>query len=123
LWAAPNSLLGVALGAVAVALGATPQIVGGNLEIGGGLLGHAVARLPQWCRFSAITFGHVILSTTREGLALFRTHECVHVRQYERWGIFFLPAYALSSLWQLLRGRNPYRSNYFERQAYSRELQ
>ena len=31
----------------------------------------------------------------------------------------FLPAYALSSLVQLLRGRNPYRENHFERQAYA----
>jgi hypothetical protein len=43
----------------------------------------------------------------------------VHVRQYERWGPAFLPAYLLSSLLQLLRGRNPYRENHFERQAYA----
>ena len=41
------------------------------------------------------------------------------MRQYERWGPFFLPAYLLSSLLQLLRGRHPYRENHFERQAYA----
>jgi hypothetical protein len=41
------------------------------------------------------------------------------VRQYERWGAFFIPAYLLSSLVQLARGRDPYRENHFERQAYA----
>ena len=31
---------------------------------------------------------------------------------------FFLPAYALSGLWQLVHGRHWYRDNFFERQAY-----
>lgn len=48
-----------------------------------------------------------------------RRHERVHVRQYARWGPFFLPAYLLSSFWQWLRGRDPYRDNAFERQAYA----
>ena len=43
----------------------------------------------------------------------------MHVRQYERWGIFFLPAYALSSLWQLAHGRDWYRDNRFELRAYA----
>jgi hypothetical protein len=40
------------------------------------------------------------------------------VRQYERWGAFFFPAYLGSSLWQLVRGRDPYRHNRFEREAF-----
>jgi hypothetical protein len=39
------------------------------------------------------------------------------VRQYERWGVFFFPAYALCSLWQAMRGRDWYRDNPFEREA------
>jgi hypothetical protein len=42
----------------------------------------------------------------------------VHVRQYERWGVLFFPLYAASSLWQLARGRDPYRDNRFEREAF-----
>ncbi|MDO8964417.1 MAG: hypothetical protein Q7W30_08015 [Coriobacteriia bacterium] len=49
-------------------------------------------------------------------------HEHVHVRQYERWGPFFLPAYAISSLVQLARGGDPYRDNRFERQAYAESV-
>jgi hypothetical protein len=45
----------------------------------------------------------------------------VHVRQYEQWGMFFLPAYALSSVWQVIHGRGGYRNNYFERHAYAVE--
>jgi hypothetical protein len=49
-----------------------------------------------------------------------RSHEQVHVRQYEQWGPLFLPAYLASSLWQLACGRHCYRDNWFERQAYER---
>jgi hypothetical protein len=42
------------------------------------------------------------------------------VRQYERWGLLFYPAYGLSSLWQLLRGRRPYWDNVFEVEARRR---
>ena len=47
-----------------------------------------------------------------------REHELVHVRQYERWGPVFIPAYLLSSLCLWLRGRDAYFDNPFEREAY-----
>lgn len=75
--------------------------------------GHLTKVLP----FRGITFGHVILAVTQEELERLRAHERVHVRQYERWGIFFFPAYIGSSVWQLLRGRKVYWDNYFEIQA------
>jgi len=40
------------------------------------------------------------------------------VQQYERWGPLFVPAYLGSSLLQWLRGQDPYRSNWFEREAF-----
>jgi hypothetical protein len=39
------------------------------------------------------------------------------VRQYERWGALFFVLYAVSSLCQWLRGRDPYWHNRFEREA------
>jgi hypothetical protein len=48
-----------------------------------------------------------------------RTHELVHVRQYERWGPLFVPAYLASSAIIWLRGGDPYRDNPFEREAYA----
>lgn len=119
LWAAPYTALGLALGSVGVLFGATAKRHHGAVEIYGGAIGRMLSRLPEALRFSAMTLGHVILAVDRSALAQLRLHEHVHVRQYERWGPLFLPAYVLSSLMQLLRGRNPYRENHFERQAYA----
>jgi hypothetical protein len=119
LWAMPYTLLGLLLGGVAVLCGATARKHHGVVEVCGGRAGAAVGRLPRLLGFSAMTLGHVILAVDRSALAQLRRHEHVHVRQYERWGPLFLPAYLLSSLLQLLRGRNPYRENHFERQAYA----
>lgn len=119
LWAAPYTAAGLLLGLVALVFGATWRQERGVLEFAGGGVGRLLKRLPQPLAFSAMTLGHVILAVDRGALAQLRQHEHVHVRQYERWGPLFVPAYLLSSLLQLLRGRNPYRENHFERQAYA----
>ena len=67
---------------------------------------------------AAITFGHTVLARGPHELEVSRDHERVHVRQYERWGFFFIPAYLASSVWIWLRGGHPYLDNPFERQAY-----
>lgn len=121
LWAGPNTLLGIMAGLAAVCLGGNVRLVCGVAEFQGGLVGHFFASLPSTYRFSAITLGHTILGLDPESLDAVRRHEHVHVRQYERWGPFFLPAYALSSLWQLLCSRHVYRDNFFEREAYAAE--
>ena len=115
-WASPNTLLGLLAGLVVLALGGRVRVVRGAAEFSGGLLASWVAGA---IRFNAITFGHVILGVSEAELAAARSHEHVHVRQYEAWGPFFLFAYSGSSLWQLLRGRRMYRDNFFERQAYA----
>jgi hypothetical protein len=119
LWAAPYTLLGLLLGGFALLLGGKARRQHGVIEIYGGRSRRRTGRLPHPFGFSAMTLGHVILAVDRSALAQLRYHEHVHVRQYERWGPLFLPAYLLSSLLQLLRGRNPYRENHFERQAYA----
>jgi hypothetical protein len=119
-WAAPNSAAGMLIGVAALALGARARLISGNVEICGGLLGRAAAGLPGERHFAAITLGHVILAVSPEALVPLRRHEHVHVRQYERWGVLFIPAYLLSSLWQVLRGRSAYSANHFERQVQSR---
>jgi hypothetical protein len=122
LWASPNSGLGVLIGLVMLCSGGRARYHAGTAEFSGGAAGRLVERLPARCRFSAITFGHVILAISESQLAGVRGHEHVHVRQYERWGPFFLPAYLLSSAWQLLCGRCMYRDNMFEVAAYAVEL-
>ena len=117
LWALPNSLLGLAAGLLMLAAGGRARVIEGALEFGGGAIGRALIDRQPPFRFRAMTLGHVIVGASAEDLDAARPHEQVHVRQYERWGPFFLPAYLLSCAWQLACGRSGYRDNYFERQA------
>ncbi len=119
LWAMPWSLVGLMTALVAILLGATARIGEGTLEVCGGRLGEWVTRLPFSLQLYAITFGHVIFGVDQASLSSCRSHERIHVRQYERWGILFVPLYCGSSILQLLRGRDPYRENHFEREAHS----
>ena len=120
IWAAPYTAIGLMFGAITLLFGASVRVHRGAFEFGGGRVGHLASRLPAPLRFSAITLGHVVLGIDEATLAAVRTHELVHVRQYERWGPLFAPAYLLSSLAQLMRCRHPYRDNYFEREAYAK---
>ena len=117
-WAAPNTLLGLFAGLVVLAFGGQVRVVRGVLEFSGGGLSNWMSSLPR-VSFCAITFGHVILGVSPADLDVVRQHEHAHVAQYEAWGPLFLPAYAASSIWQLLCGRRAYRDNFFERQAYA----
>ena len=116
-WAAPNTVLGLATGLVMLSLGGRLRFVAGVAEFHGGWLGRIVARLPESVGFGAMTLGHVIVGIDQATLRVLREHEQVHVRQYEQWGLFFLPAYVLSSFWQVVNGRSAHGSNFFERQA------
>ena len=86
------------------------------IEIHGPLIAAALSRfiVPA----SAMTLGHVVLGKDPANLDRTRAHERVHVRQYERWGIVFLPAYLLLSAWLFVRGRDGYRENPFEIEAF-----
>lgn len=118
LWASPCSAVGLALALPGLLLGSTPRLVDGTIEfsLAASLRRLGLRRLP----FRAITFGHVIIGTSRASLRRLRAHERIHVRQYEQWGVLFFLAYPLSSLFQLPRGRSPYRHNWFEQQARAR---
>lgn len=80
--------------------------------------GAVLAEGASWPRrlgwpYRAITLGHVVLAVDELDDETIR-HELVHVRQYERWGPLFIPAYLLASLLARLRGGHPYRDNPFE---------
>ena len=99
-------------------------MVDGVLELHGGFVDFFLRR----CTLlrdgaSAMTLGHVVLGRDLVLLEMTRPHERVHVRQCERWGIFFLPAYGIASLIALARGGNMYRDNVFEREAYGDGLE
>lgn len=122
-WAAPVTLLGLALGlALSVIARARWQVVAGVIEIaprhGRPSIG---ARFLRKLPFNAITLGHVVIGSSAASLQALRTHEHAHVRQYERWGVFLLIAYPLASLGLLVVGRRPYLDNPFEVQAREEE--
>ena len=65
-----------------------------------------------------MTLGHVVIARDEHLLEETRAHERVHVRQCERWGPLFIPAYLAASLVLWLVGRRAYEDNPFEREAY-----
>jgi len=114
LWPAPYTLLGIALGLL---LGGRFQVSHGIIEIHGHRVGQVLNRM--YVPALAMTFGHVVFGQSQAALDITRDHERVHVRQYERWGITFVPAYLLASAYLYLRGRDAYRENPFEVEAYA----
>jgi hypothetical protein len=106
LWAAPCSAVGL-LALLPLRLrGAAVRWRGGIVE--------ATLRRPARLPFDAITLGHVVIATSPRAMRRWRAHERAHVRQCERWGPLFFPAYLLAGAWQWLRGRSAYRDNPFE---------
>lgn len=120
LWAFPWTLLGLAFGVLGLLTGGKVQRVGRVIEFHGGIPAWLLRRAPIIGGAAAITFGHTVLARTKDDLDHSREHELVHVRQYERWGLFFVPAYLGCSLWLMLRGKHAYWDNPFEREAYGR---
>ena len=118
-WASPATAVGAVVSIAAFCGGARGRFTSGTMEIAGGCIERVVDRLPRPLRFGAITLGHVIIGIDHATLHRVRTHEQVHVRQYERWGFLFFPLYLGSSMLALMRGRDPYHDNVFERQAFS----
>lgn len=118
-WASPNTLLGLAFALLAVCSGGRMRVVRGCVETHGGFVSWFLRHgVPIRGGALALTLGHVVLGLDAHALHISREHERVHVRQYERWGPAFLPAYAIASLVAYFRGQPPYRGNRFEREAY-----
>jgi len=117
LWASPNTLLGLAFLPPTLLSGGGARVERGAIEIHGGFA-RFVLRRCLFVTASVLTLGHVVVGQDRDCLDHARDHEHVHVRQYERWGPFMLPAYFLSSLLAWRRGEHFYFDNRFEREAY-----
>lgn len=118
LWASPATAIGLGAACVALITRGKIQIVDGVLEVSGGAVAWLLSNcVPILGGAMAMTLGHVVIGQTEAALAVTRCHERVHVRQAERWGPLFIPAYLLAGAWQWLRGRDAYRDNPFERQA------
>jgi len=118
LWAAPTTAVGLAV-VLAGSRRAEIRVVDGVLEAHGPALAWLLTRFTftpagAW----AMTLGHVVIGQHRLALERTRVHERVHVRQCERWGPMFIPAYLAASLSAVLRGRDVYFGNRFEVEAF-----
>ena len=114
-WVAPVTLFGLVLAFIAYCLGASVKFRRGVWEVAGN------SRTPFLHALSsdldAITLGHVILGRNHGTLTRWRSHEHVHIRQYERWGLLFPFLYALASFKALFTGKRFYWDNVFEVEA------
>lgn len=119
-WAFPNTLLGLGFLLPTLLSGGGVRVERGVIEIHGGFTRFFLSRCLL-VGAAALCLGHVILGRDRDCLDRSRDHEHVHVRQYERWGPFFLPAYVISSFRAWSRGGHFYLDNRFEQEAYSWE--
>jgi hypothetical protein len=110
LWAGPVSLVGALL-----------ALFFRSRRVADGVLVCEGAEWPRKLRwpFRAMTLGHIVLCVDDLDDATMR-HELAHVRQFEKLGVFFMPAYLLAAAWAALRGGHFYRDNYFEADARRR---
>lgn len=121
LWVGPTTCLGLLFLVLPWPSRCRAAIITGVLEIHGG----AAAWFLENCTMLpggalAMTLGHVVIGRNPAALDLSRKHEHIHVRQCERWGPLFVPAYLSAGLVALLRSGSPYRDNAFEREAFGR---
>ena len=121
IWASPNTLIGILFWPSSVGGRGGFQVVDGVLELHSPLISwvlrHCVLMPGGAC---AMTLGHVVLGLDEASLSRTRMHERVHVRQYERWGPAFIPAYFTAAIWGLMTGTGVYYGNVFERDALHR---
>ena len=120
LWAAPLTVAGLVVAGIA---GGRPvRVHAGAVDVVAPSAG-PLAWFFRRAGVSAFTWGATIVYRERALLANERLlrHERAHVRQCLALGPLMVAAYPAASLWQLLRGRGPYRDNWFESRARSAE--
>ncbi len=117
IWAAPVSVPAGVMALLARAAGGTAVWRDGVLEAAGGYLPFLLRHMYPPMPIAAITLGHVVLAQSVAELDATRMHERIHVRQYERWGMFFPFLYLSASMMALLRGGDAYHDNRFECEA------
>lgn len=119
LWALPTTSVGLCVTGLTLLTGGRARVHTGVLEVWGGFSTwflRKIVPLPDGA--TAMTLGHVVIARDPAAHTQTRAHERIHVRQCERWGPFFIPAYLLTSLYLKARGRDAYHDNPFEREAF-----
>ena len=121
-WASPTTAIGLGFVLLTLASGGRARWIDGVIEAHGGFAAWWLRRVvPLPGGASAMTLGHVVIGRDPRALEASRPHERVHVRQCERWGPLFVPAYLVASIWAWWRGGEVYRTNAFEREAYAED--
>lgn len=117
LWPSPYTLLGLLVYLVPIRGNRSVLIHRGTIGLVGPAIERLLVRAPVIGGAAAMTFGHVILARDREAFFSTWNHERVHVDQYQRWGLLFVPLYLGASLWLKLTKKDPYWDNPFEVEA------
>lgn len=119
LWVLPTTSLGLLATVATLVSGGRARWHCGVLEVCGGFSAFMLRRLvPMPGGASAMTLGHVVIARDADCHTRTRAHERIHVKQCEGWGPFFIPAYLLTALVLKIRGKDAYRDNPFEKQAF-----
>lgn len=119
LWALPTTSVGLVATALTLVTGGRARWHTGVLEVRGGFSAFFLRRLvPLPGGATAITLGHVVLARDAAAHESTRAHERIHVKQCERWGPLFIPAYLTMALILKVRGKDSYHDNPFEREAF-----
>lgn len=121
LWTAPITAIGLLIALASRVVGGDLRIHTGVIECWGGFLPALLTHRRAIMHIDAITIGHVVLAVSQSAADRTRTHERVHVRQFEKWGVLFPLLYFGESGVAWLRGQCPYRANRFEREAFACE--
>ena len=120
-WVLPTSSVGLLVTLPTLLTGGRARWHTGVLEVHGGFGAYLLKKLvPLAGGASAMTLGHIVIARDAKCHTATRAHERIHVRQCERWGPFFIPAYLLTSLVLKISGRDAYRDNPFEREAFEK---
>jgi hypothetical protein len=119
-WASPTSCLALPF-VIAALVGGRVALVEGVVECSGPGVAAILRRIAPRRHVDAMALGHVVAGRTPFVLEATRVHERVHVRQAERWGPLFVPAYLAASVLALARGGDAYYDNAFEVEAFAVE--
>ncbi len=125
IWAAPNTALGMPIVGLTALTGGTVHVIDGVIEAHGGFATAFLKRVTAVFLqggAAALTLGHVVIGRDQDSLHRTRSHERVHVKQAELWGPLFVPAYLVASALPWLQGKDAYRDNRFEREAFRKEV-
>ena len=117
LWPSPYTLLGLLVYLIPIRGSRSLIVHRGTIGVFGPAVERLLVRAPVLGGAAAMTFGHAILARDKETFIETWNHERVHVDQYQRCGLLFVPMYLGVGLLLKLQRKDPYWDNPFEIEA------